>query len=117
MEILWCIIIVNLYGRQIQCLKERGHYKLYIHGDGNLVAYGVSGAIWATGTDNKGTGPYEATLEKDCNFALYYSTKKNYGIVKHHHHHHHHHDLKFVPVPNLAAHDVVSLKNDIDNVI
>ena len=59
--------------------KGKSPYKLYMQGDGNLVAYGVSGAIWATGTNNQGMGPYKAILENDCNFALYDNTKKIMG--------------------------------------
>ena len=47
-----------------------------MQGDGNLVAYKPGGtssnnAIWATGTNGRGSSPWSAVMQDDCNFVVY----------------------------------------------
>ena len=46
-----------------------GQYTLSMQGDGNLVLYHGSSALWATGTNGK--GGYEAVMQADGNFVEY----------------------------------------------
>jgi len=43
--------------------------------DGNLVIYDNSKPLWASNTNNMGTGPYRATIQDDCNFVVYDTSK------------------------------------------
>ncbi|MBV9593714.1 MAG: CHAP domain-containing protein [Actinobacteria bacterium] len=46
-----------------------GRYQAVMQGDGNLVVYGPSGAIWSSGT--AGTGPGQLMMQSDGNLVLY----------------------------------------------
>jgi hypothetical protein len=50
-----------------------GVYQLIMQSDGNLVIYQNGGAIWATGTNQYGTGgnPDAAVMQSDGNFVIY----------------------------------------------
>lgn len=65
-----------------QCNKLQspdGKHVLLMQPDGNLVLYNISNpnainAIWSTGTNNKGTGPYYFSYGSDGNLVVYDST-------------------------------------------
>jgi surface antigen len=58
-----------LAGQQLRSLN--GSYELLMQTNGNLVEYGPSGAVWATGTPASGN---RATMQTDGNFVVYTST-------------------------------------------
>ena len=62
-------------GEQIdQCGALRstnGNFRLVMQSDGNAVVYENSRPIWASNTNNRGTGPYRLILQDDSNFVLY----------------------------------------------
>ena len=46
--------------------------RLAMQGDGNLVVYdGNNAVLWAAGSENRGTGPYELRLQNDRNLVVY----------------------------------------------
>ena len=57
-----------LAGQRIKSLN--GSYELLMQTNGNLVEYGPSGAVWATGTPASG---HRATMQTDGNFVVYTS--------------------------------------------
>ena len=66
----------NGYLQQYQKLVSKSKaYELDMQGDGNLVIYTASRqAIWATGTNGKGTAPYELSMQADGNLVVFGST-------------------------------------------
>ena len=42
-----------------------------MQGDGNLVIYGKTKAVWSTGTSGKGTAPYKLVMQGDGNLVIY----------------------------------------------
>ena len=55
-----------------------GSHILSMQSDGNLVLYNskTNNAIWASGTFNKGTPPYQFKYQSDGNLVLYDNTNK-----------------------------------------
>jgi hypothetical protein len=50
-------------------VSDQGNFTLRMQGDGNLVAFGSSGVVWASGTN--GSGANRAVLQSDGNLVLY----------------------------------------------
>jgi hypothetical protein len=67
---------INGYMQQNQKLVSKsGAYELDMQLDGNLVIYTASRqAIWATGTNGKGTAPFELAMQADGTLAVFGST-------------------------------------------
>ena len=66
----------NGYLQQNQKLVSKSKaYELDMQSDGNLVIYTANRqAIWATGTNGKGTAPYELSIQADGNLVVFGST-------------------------------------------
>ena len=54
-----------------ELISPNGVYKAVTQGDGNFVVYKSGQAIWASGTNGKGTGPYKTIMQTDGNLVLY----------------------------------------------
>lgn len=63
-----------------QLESDNGKYVARIQDDGNFVVYSmkdkdnVKNAIWNSGTNGKGKGPYRVTMQEDGNLVVYDST-------------------------------------------